>query len=307
MIDNLSDEELDLLNSDPEMLAAFKAKYQSGNQTPLESSPSPVPEESGAKKFIRGVADNLPLIGGIGLPGVAAIGTGGLSIPASAGLAGLGAAGGEGFKQLILRGLGDKVPNTPTEAAMDIGKEGAKTAAITATGLGVLKGAGNLGKVVFAKSVPKAGAAIQAAEQAAGINIPTVPTDIPLGPRQVLKYTEEMAQYLKKTPQELAKVADPKFLNEQRSVLKYLLDKLPEESRTQTGAVLAKLKDHFGKTIDIVEPGVKAAKEGFKNAKTKEAVLKGLGSAAKTGLKLAVGGGVAGTVVGGLSKLGKGK
>lgn len=309
IIDTLSDEELDLLNSDPEMLAAFKAKYQSGSETPLESNPTPVPEESRAKSFVRKVANALPTAGGIGgglalgIPGtVFGMGVGG--IPAAAAGAGIGAAGGEGIKQLILRGLGDQTPATPLEAATDIVKEGGKAAATTYLGGRALQGAGKLGKVVFAKSVPKASAGIEAAEKAAGIHVPTVPTNVPLGPRQVLNYTEEMSQYLSKTPEQLSKIADPKFLNEQRSILKNILDKIPEESRTQTGAVLARLKDHFGKTIEIAKPGIAPAKEAFKNAKTKEAILKGLKGTAKAAAKVAIGGGVAGATVGGLSKLG---
>lgn len=46
IIDSLSDEELDLLNNDPELLAQFKAKYQA--PTPAAPAPAqPMPEEKG--------------------------------------------------------------------------------------------------------------------------------------------------------------------------------------------------------------------------------------------------------------------
>lgn len=59
-------------------------------------------------------ADYIPAAGGIALPVVAGLASGGTSIPASAALSGLGMAGGEGYKQLIRRGMGENpAPSLP--------------------------------------------------------------------------------------------------------------------------------------------------------------------------------------------------
>lgn len=68
------------------------------------------------------------IIGGIGGT-VAGMGVGG--IPGAAAGAGLGGAAGEAAKQLINRARGAEAPQTPMDAAMAIGKEGAIDAAST--------------------------------------------------------------------------------------------------------------------------------------------------------------------------------
>ncbi len=67
------------------------------------------------KQAVLQAADYMPAAGGIALPVVAGITSGGMSIPASAALSGLGMAGGEGYKQIIRRGMGEEpappIPN----------------------------------------------------------------------------------------------------------------------------------------------------------------------------------------------------
>ncbi len=67
------------------------------------------------RKAVLQGADYLPAAGGIALPVVAGFASGGTSIPASAALSGIGMAGGEGYKQLIRRGMGENpappIPN----------------------------------------------------------------------------------------------------------------------------------------------------------------------------------------------------
>ena len=97
--------------------------------------------------------------------------SGGFSLPVEAGLAGIGAAGGAGYGQLIERGLGKETPQTSLEAAKDIGKTGG-TAALATLALG---GAGKLagkaiGKVVkvvkTARTKPNLEQALENASQA---------------------------------------------------------------------------------------------------------------------------------------------
>jgi hypothetical protein len=155
----------------------LEAKASGTPQNPRESSPTQpqTPPESKAKGFIRKVANALPLTGGIGVPAAAAYVSGGLSLPATAGLAGMGSAGGTAAKQLILRALGDTegVPNTPLEAAKDIGVTGATDAALTLGGGYALKGGLKVAKA--SKSLltgPSVEEAKILAERAAGKFIP---------------------------------------------------------------------------------------------------------------------------------------
>lgn len=60
------------------------------------------------RKAVLQAADYLPAAGAVALPLGAALTSGGVSIPASAALSGLGAAGGEGFKQIIRRSMGEE-------------------------------------------------------------------------------------------------------------------------------------------------------------------------------------------------------
>ena len=67
------------------------------------------------KQAVLQAADYMPAAGGIALPVLAGLVSGGMSIPASAALSGLGMAGGEGYKQVIRRSLGEEpappIPN----------------------------------------------------------------------------------------------------------------------------------------------------------------------------------------------------
>lgn len=117
------------------------AGYDTSSLAPAAPKAEP---ESKTRQIIRKVADALPTVGAIGVPAAAGLATEGLSLPATAGLAGVGGASGEAVKQLILRGLNAKSAGDfftdPTagpsagSAAADIGIEGAKDAALTYAG-----------------------------------------------------------------------------------------------------------------------------------------------------------------------------
>ena len=293
-----------------QLLMLEQEKRRRQGQTPASEAPaSPqTPPESKTKGFIRKVANALPIAGAVGVPTIGAISSGGLSLPASAGLAGIGGAGGTAAKQLILRALGDTegVPQTSGEAAKEIGIQGVQDAALTYVGGKALGGLGKAAKVVFAPSTKTAGAALGAAENAAKIGVPTVPTDVPLGARQILQFTENNAPYLKTSPKQLAEIADPGFLNSQRKIIKHILDigkedfgKATSRIGTQTKAVLAKLDRKFADAIDIVHPEVGKARATSAAAFKKQEVLGTLGKVGKVAAKA----GLAGAGLGLASKL----
>lgn len=255
-LNNLSEDEVDLLNSDPKMLADFKAKY------------AEAPAESPVRQFVRKAANALPTVGAIGVPAVAGIATEGLSLPATAGLSAAGGAGGEAAKQLILRALNAKntsdfftnPDNGPTagEAAKDIGLEGVKDAALTYAGgkllppvaKGLGKAASYAGKLAFgptaeevgqagkealaevaSKGADKLGLARQAAadakaglisaEEKAGLHFGSTPEfeGLVKNPDEMAKFIESKSNLLKgRTPQELAQTVDPQTLQTLRKV-----------------------------------------------------------------------------------------
>lgn len=99
---------------------------------------------------IEGVANALPIVGGIaggiagGLGGTV-FGMGVGAVPGGIGGAALGAAGGQGWKQVILQDILKRVPQQGgMERAQDIGIEGAVSGAGSLVGLGVSKGAAKL-------------------------------------------------------------------------------------------------------------------------------------------------------------------
>lgn len=74
-----------------------------------------------AESFVNSPA--IPAIAGIGA-GIAAIPSG----PGAIGAAALAGAGAEGYRQIIARGMGLPVPETSSQAAMEVGKQGAAQA-----------------------------------------------------------------------------------------------------------------------------------------------------------------------------------
>jgi hypothetical protein len=99
-----------------------------------------------ARTWTDVAVDTLPaagaIVGGtVGAIGGTAFGFGIGGVPGSIGGAALGGSAGEAAKQLINRLRGANAPNTMGEAASAIGLEGAKDAAIDATGGAIVKGA----------------------------------------------------------------------------------------------------------------------------------------------------------------------
>lgn len=94
-------------------------------------------------QMLRHPVENLPAWGATGM----AVASGGMSLPVTAGLTALGAGGGEAYRQLIKRGMGDQdVPATSGEAAGAIGQSSAINGILSLLAMGaprVLKGAGN--------------------------------------------------------------------------------------------------------------------------------------------------------------------
>lgn len=109
------------------------------------------------EEFRQGTLDTaeaLPVVGGaVG----AYLGSGALSIPGAA----LGGAGGEAARQLIRRGLGESSPETPLEAAKDIGLSGAREGAVTALGMGVTRGVTATGRAVSNQAKPLVRSAVK--------------------------------------------------------------------------------------------------------------------------------------------------
>ncbi len=88
-----------------------------------------------AKTWTDWAVDKIPAVGATAggiIGGVAGAGAGGIGgVPGAAVGAGLGGAAGEAAKQLINRARGAEAPQTATDAALAIGKEGAIDAATT--------------------------------------------------------------------------------------------------------------------------------------------------------------------------------
>lgn len=183
----------------------------------LDSPQQPIPQKSFIRRTGEAVINSpaLPIAGGAA---GAALGAGVASIP----LAGIGAAGGEAYRQLAARKMGLSAPETSGQAALDIGVQGG------AAMLG--EGVGQAVKPMFSKAaVPFARKALgfskrflntpfarrqatQAAETALQKNvIPLLgnPTSM-LGRVEALAEPvgQEIGQVLKSTPGDLTKTFD---------------------------------------------------------------------------------------------------
>lgn len=102
----------------------------------LRDAPVAPPAMTMGQKISK-AAEYLPTAGAIvggGLSMAAAPGTAGASLLGGSALAGLGAAAGKAGEQIVKRMVGEKAPATSGEAAGEIVKEGAFTAAINAAG-----------------------------------------------------------------------------------------------------------------------------------------------------------------------------
>lgn len=234
-----------------ELLELEEAEAQEAGQTPLESNPpaeltpsDPNAGDSKTRKFIRGVANALPTVGGVaggvalGLPGtVFGMGVGG--IPAAAAGAGLGAGAGTAGKQLILRALGDTegVPQTMGEAAKEIGVNAAKDAAITAAGGLVLKGgvrAARLGKALITKpSAIEAGQlgkeALEEISSRGGQKLALARQTNEAAKKALIKAEEKGGFHFESTPEFEVFVKDPKKLADFSQKIGRLAKKTPEE------------------------------------------------------------------------------
>lgn len=290
--------------------AGYDTSSLAGNaptaQPPAESAPSGAPEESKGRKFARKVANALPTVGGIGggvalgLPGtVFGVGVGG--IPAAAAGAGIGAAGGEAMKQLILRSLGDTegVPQTSGEAAKKIGITGAKDAAMTYVGGKVIKGAFGAGKL--AKDlIVKPGAAEVAqmgkealidigekgaeklalaratkeaakkglitAEEKAGLHFQSTPgfEEIISNPKKMAEFTEKIGRLANKSPEELSQLVPSEQLQ--------LFRKIAQEGEKMGGlsdiakSQLRQGKDAFTRALGMSEKEIGESLATYRDA-----------------------------------------
>lgn len=212
-----------------ELLELEEAEAQAGGQTPPGSNPPAelTPPESKTRRFIRGTANALPIIGGIGGSFVAPV----------AGTA-AGAAAGLGVKEAILSSLGDQKPELD-EVVGRVAKGTAIDTALTLTGL---KAAKYLGKgAVLAKNlVTKPGAAEVAqagkeallkvgergaehlasarvakeaakkglieAEEKAGLHFQSTPgfEELLRDPKKMAEFSQRIGRLAKRTPEELS-------------------------------------------------------------------------------------------------------
>jgi len=261
----------------------------------LEKNPELKPKkESTLHKIARVGAEQLPLAGGVAVPTIAAISSGGISLPATAGLAGVGAAGGEAAKQLALRALGEKTPATSTEAAEDIGLEGAKTAALT-------YGGGKIGgkmlsalKTLSSPSVEAAKAAQGAFEASKGILMEELPTKLPKTTNQINDFANSMKQIAGKGVNELAKNIEPEGLQGLRKQIQVLLNSGAKVG-PEAEKFLVNAKQTFEQALEKSVPGYATVRATTASAYQKEALLDALTKVAKKGAKLA-GAGAAGAL-----------
>lgn len=309
LIDDLEREGFDTSQITPELISGLeKEGYDvSGLRSPSSAQAGAAggeeqaPMESKARRFTRKVANALPLAGSIGVPAVAAISSGGLSLPATAGLAGVGGAGGEAAKQLILRALGDTegVPQTMGEAAQDIGLEGVKDAALTYGGGKLFQGAGKglrlakdlitkpgageaavAGKEALAKVGAKgaeklalaretreaAKAGLIGAEEKAGLHFESTPgfEEMLRDPKKMAAFATKIGQLAKKTPEELAQQVDKKTLQ--------LFRKLAQEGeKVSTLSDIAKSQMRQGKSVFSEALGVSEPEVGAQLGRFREA------------------------------------
>lgn len=285
--------------SEADLLGAAR-EHQAGGQTPQESNPPAdvTPPESKTRQFVRKVANALPTVGGIGAPIAGAIGTGGMSLPATAMLAGAGAAAGEGVKQAILSSLGDQAP-TLAEAALPVAKEGLKTAALTYAGGKVLGGIGKgLGlakdlitkpgaaevalagkeslmtigehgaeKLALARSVREAAKkGLIGAEEQAGLHFQSTPgfEKLIADPKKMAQFTEKLGRLASKTPEELAQTVPSEQLQ--------LFRKIAQEGEKMGGlsdiakSQLRQGKDVFTQALGKAEPKIGEALGTYRTA-----------------------------------------
>lgn len=276
-------------------------QHQAGGQTPVETNPpaeSAPPTESKARRFIRKGANALPTIMGIGVPAVAAIGTSGMSLPATAGLAGASAAAGEGIKQAILSSLGDQAP-TLEEAALPVVKEGVKTAALTYGGGKVFQGLGK-GARLAKDLITKPGAAEVAqlgkekllevgergaeklalaratreaakkglitAEESAGLHFKSTPgfEELIRDPKKMADFTEKIGRLASKTPEELAQSIPSEQLQLFRKIAQEgeKMANLSDIAKSQ----LRQGKDVFTQALGKAEPKIGESLSGFRDA-----------------------------------------
>ena len=275
-----------------ELLQLEEEEAQAGGQTSPTAQPEQpqTPPESKMRGFARKVAGALPVAGAVGLPTVAALGSGGTSLPASALLAGLGGGAGVAGKQMILRALGDKdVPQTSGEAAKEIGIEGAKDAALTFLGGKALQGAGKVAKVAFAPSLAKSGAAVGEAEIAAGARLPRAVEKLATVGRTAEKARGEIDK-IGKTLENLAEQkAQPtaRYLTRQKDRLSLILnkfgknnnakDQIGQDAFVKASAIKKRIVDALNAQIpERVGPASQYAA-----GKTREKIVRGAVSAAK--------------------------
>jgi hypothetical protein len=215
---------------------------------------------------------------------VGAIGTGGVSLPATALLAGAGAAAGEGVKQAILSSLGDQAP-TLAEAALPVVKEGAKTAALTYVGGKTLQGLGKLGKIAFAPSLAKSGAAVGEAEIAAGARLPRATETLAKVGRTAEKARLEVDK-IGNTLENFAereKVPTGRYLTRQKDRLDLILskfgknnnakDQLGQDAYVKASAIKKQIVASLNQQIpERVEPAAQYAA-----GMTRKKIVKGIG------------------------------
>lgn len=298
-INNLSPEELDLLNSDPEMLSQFQAKYAGA---PAET---PAPPEKGVlekgydivntpRRGIQMLTDvvknRLPETGSgtsvaknvaVGLPRYAAdvAGTMAADLVHPVSLATAGIAEGAGPALRLARA---GIPALE-EAAPALGKAA---------------------RTVFAPTLKNAGKAIGAAERAAGIDVAEESLNAPRTRKTIISFANRLKDVVKNP--DLASQVDAKTLNALKGQTGDILDflKVAREGASPkqlvskgTIARLAQIKDALSNAVSTAEPAVGEALKNFGASKGREAALRTLGGAVKTGSKVAAGAGAAGAAL----------
>jgi len=288
VIDTLSDEELDLLNNDPELLAQFKAKYSAPSTAPVAPS-SPTLEAPSSEKGVFGKTMDV-----LGTPGrgIAALAYGaGQAMVGNANQGTLQTMSDmtkPGFVPQDTAQRGANIAGDLTNLAVPIGAAGSMIAkGARATGLAPKIAAVTKGLV---SGTQKAGKGIAAAEEAAKIVTDKV-VSIPKGGQGLTKALQDIKDTGDLVKSGL-KQETPEFLQQLKDYhdkAAGILDQGPKAIGKKNYALAAQAKAAINEALNSMVPGRDTAQLTAKTAYLRNSLLKkgiilgGVGAAASYG------------------------
>lgn len=165
-------------------------------------------------------------------------------------------------------------------------------------------GVAKVARTILAPTVKNAGKAIGAAERAAGIDVTEEAVNAPRTRKAIISFANRLKDVVKNP--ELANQVDAKTLNALKGQTGDILDflKVAREGATPkqlvskgTIARLSQIKDALSSAVSTAEPAVGEALKDFAASKGRQAALRTLGGAVKTGTRIAAGGTAAGAAL----------